>query len=279
MRKPTYALAVLTLASTFAMLSTSTMAQQGNQQLPNGQSPKKPAQMPAAGRPGPVPPGLQGPKGPPHGPAANLQAGRFAHGGLPTHTFGGHPYHGRLAWERGHWRHEWRNGRFGWWWDVDGAWYFYAQPIEGPPTYISDIEAVDDVAADGPDGPPVVGEYPPPDAGGPPPPAAAGYPPPPPGGYPPPPAVAAYPPPPPPPPAPPPPAAGAIGGAILGGLIGGAVSGRAGGAIAGALIGGTTGAIIGAEAEQRHGYYWWHGSCYYRYPSGEYAMVGPRYCY
>jgi hypothetical protein len=61
-------------------------------------------------------------------------------------------------------------------------------------------------------------------------------------------------------------------------LIGGAVTGRAGGAVAGALVGGTTGALIGAEAERRHGYYWWRGSCYYQYPSGEYAVVGPRYC-
>src|SRR5215813_12907056 len=67
-------------------------------------------------------------------------------------------------------------------------------------------------------------------------------------------------------------------GAILGGLIGGAVTGRAGGAVAGALVGGTTGALIGAEAERRHGYYWWRGSCYYQYPSAEYAVVGPRYC-
>ena len=72
---------------------------------------------------------------------------------------------------------------------------------------------------------------------------------------------------------------GAIGGAILGGVIGGAVTGRAGGAAAGALIGGATGAMIGAQAEQRRGYYWWHERCYYRYPSGEYMLVQPDYCY
>jgi hypothetical protein len=127
--------------------------------------------------------------------------------------------------------------------------------VEGPPAYVSDIEAMDDVpvgdaeepegTAAGPPSPqaPVAGDYPPP--------------------------------------APPPPGeaiGGAIGGAILGGLIGGAVTGRAGGAVAGALVGGTTGALIGAEAERRHGYYWWRGNCYYRYPSGEYAIVGPAYC-
>jgi hypothetical protein len=75
------------------------------------------------------------------------------------------------------------------------------------------------------------------------------------------------------------PLSGAIGGAILGGAIGGAVTGRAGGAAAGALIGGATGAMIGAEAQRRDGgYYWWHGRCYFRYPSGEYALVARGYC-
>ncbi len=72
---------------------------------------------------------------------------------------------------------------------------------------------------------------------------------------------------------------GAIGGAILGGAIGGAITGRAGGAAAGALIGGATGAMIGAQAERRRGYYWWQQRCYYRYPSGEYMLVQPDYCY
>ena len=70
-----------------------------------------------------------------------------------------------------------------------------------------------------------------------------------------------------------------LGGAILGGAIGGAVTGRAGGAAAGALIGGATGAMIGAQAERRRGYYWWQGRCYYQYPTGEYALVRPGYCY
>jgi hypothetical protein len=40
-----------------------------------------------------------------------------------------------------------RNGRFGWWWDVGGIWYFYPEQIEGPPDYVSDIEAVDEATA------------------------------------------------------------------------------------------------------------------------------------
>jgi hypothetical protein len=42
-----------------------------------------------------------------------------------VHAFGNRAFHGRLAWENGRWRHEMHDGRYGWWWDVDGAWYFY----------------------------------------------------------------------------------------------------------------------------------------------------------
>jgi hypothetical protein len=199
------------------------------------------AAHPGPGRPGP----MAG-----HGPDA-----RFAR--FPARDFGGHPYHGRLAWGGGRWRHEFHNGRDGWWWDVGGVWYFYPQPMEGPPTYVSDVEAMDD------DGVPVE------------PPVAGGYPPPP--GYAPP--VAAYAPPPPPPPPAPDPAASAVGGAVVGGLLGGLLTGRPGGAIAGAVAGGATGAIVGAQAAQRQGYYLAQGNCYYRYPSGQYVPVDPRSCY
>ena len=57
-----------------------------------------------------------------------------------TQTFGGHVYHGQLAWRDGRWRHELRDGRDGWWWDVGGYWYYYPQQTEGPPDYVSDIE-------------------------------------------------------------------------------------------------------------------------------------------
>jgi hypothetical protein len=182
---------------------------------------------------------------------------RMAHGPLPMHNFGGHAFHGHLAWGGGRWRHEVRDGRDGWWWDVGGAWYFYPQRLDGPPTYVSDVEFADDAYAD--EGPP---------------PGPDGYAPPPGGGYPPP-AVAAYPPPPPPPPDP---AASAIGGALIGGILGGALTGRPGGAIAGAVVGGTTGALVGASAAARPGYYLAQGGCYYRYPSGQYVVVDPRNC-
>ncbi len=166
---------------------------------------------------------------------------------MPARNYGGHPYHGHLAWEGGRWRHEMHNGRMGYWWDVGGVWYFYPQAMEGPPTYISDVEVMDDGYGQG--GPPVAGGY---------------YPPPP----------AAYAPPP-----PPDAAAGAVGGAVVGGLLGGLISGRPGGAVAGAIVGGTTGAIVGAQAAARQGYYLAQGDCYYRYPSGQYVPADPRSCY
>ena|SRR5690348_17607720 len=76
------------------------------------------------------------------------------------------------------------------------------------------------------------------------------------------------------------PVGGAILGGALGGIIGGAATGRAGGAIAGAAIGAATGAIIASEAERRRGgFYWWHDSCYYRYPNGGWVHVARRRCF
>jgi len=237
---------VFPLVSILSVLALSAQAQEPNHPPVKG-APGRPgvqAVHPGPGHPGPV-------------PGRGPQAGHFARGPLPSHNFGGHAYHGRLAWEGGRWHHEMRNGRDGWWWDVGGAWYFYPQPMEGPPAYVSDVEVVDEDA--GPDGPPV----------------ADGYYPPPPGGYPPPPVAYA----PPPPPPPPDPAASAVGGAVVGGLLGGLLTGRPVGAAIGAIAGGTTGAIVGAQAAQRPGYYLSQGVCYYKYPSGQYVQVDPRSCY
>jgi hypothetical protein len=170
----------------------------------------------------------------------------FARGGpMPTHNFGGHAYRGHLAWEGGRWHHEMHNGRDGWWWDVGGVWYYYPQPMDGPPTYVSDDYADDVVYGDAP---------------------TAAYEPPP----------GAYEPPPPPAPDP---GASAVGGAIVGGVLGGLLTGRASGAAAGAVIGGASGAIAGATAASRPGYYFAQGNCYYRYPNGQYVQADPRACY
>jgi hypothetical protein len=227
---------ILPLVSIVTAFALSAHAEEPNRP-PRKQGPVKPPVQ--AVRPGALPG---------HGP----QVGNFARGNLPARNFGGHVYHGRMAWEGGRWRHETHNGRLGWWWDVGGVWYFYPQQMDGPPAYVSDVEVVDDLG--GPDGPP---------------PVAVGYPPPPP---------VAYAPPPPPPP-PPDAAAGAVGGAIVGGLLGGLITGRPGGAIGGAIAGGTVGAIAGAQAAARPGYYLAQGNCYFRYPSGQYVQVDPRTCY
>lgn len=45
----------------------------------------------------------------------------------------------RFAWDHGVWRHDRRFGRDGWWWDVEGAWYWYDKATDGPPAIVSDI--------------------------------------------------------------------------------------------------------------------------------------------
>jgi hypothetical protein len=280
---------VASAATVFAGLSLSAMAQDTrNQQetAPGAAQSGRPAAQPT--RPGaqpnraPVQPNrpsaqVNRPGAPVPGPAAPGRAAagpqvqnrvavggqgyRFGRPGVrrEMHTFNERE---RFVWGHGLWRHERHYGRDGWWWIVNGAWYWYPERLDGPPGYVSEYEYVDM----GPDAGPDVDDYPP-GAG----PVAGGYPPPPPD--------AAYPPPPPPPPPPSETLGGALGGAIIGGVLGGALTGRAGGAAAGAIIGGATGAAIGADAERRrNGYYWWHGACYYRYPSGEYAAVPPGYC-
>jgi hypothetical protein len=233
-RRPRIVLTLVSIASAFALQAQAQAQAQEADRSPQGQ-PSVQTPRPAPARTGQV----QG-RGP--------QDGRYARTNIPQRNLGGHAYRGRQAWEGGQWRHEAHNGRYGWWWDVGGAWYFYPQPMEGPPAYVSDVEFIEDVG-----GPPV----------------AAGYPPP----------VAYAPPPPPPPPPPPDPAASAVGGAIVGGLLGGLLTGRPGGAAVGAIAGGTAGAIAGATAASRPGYYFAQGNCYYRYPSGQYVPVDPRSCY
>lgn len=196
-----------------------------------------------AARPAPQP----GPQPRPGGGPGPHQAGgpppgrHYARGPAPERNWGGHAYRGNRAWDGGRWRHEVRNGRSGWWWDVGGVWYYYPQRMAGPPAYISE-DYIDDVP---------VAYAPPP--------------------------VAYAPPPPPPPPADP--GVSALGGAIVGGVLGGLISGNATGAAAGAVLGGATGAIAGATAASQPGYYWAQGTCYYRYPNGQYVQADPRACY
>ena len=55
----------------------------------------------------------------------------------------------RFAWDQGVWRHERRFGRDGWWWDVEGAWYWYDKPTHGPPAVVSGIRFAADSRPDG----------------------------------------------------------------------------------------------------------------------------------
>jgi len=236
---------VVPLVSVMAVFALSAQAQEADKGhgpppgKPAVQAPKAAVQAPKAAvqTPRTVQGTFQG-RPPGAGPGRGPDA-RFARGAPPAHNFGGHAYRGHLAWEGGRWHHEMHNGRDGYWWDVGGVWYYYPQPMDGPPTYVSDDYADDVPYAD----------------------AAP---------------VGAYEPPPPPPPDP---AASAVGGAVVGGLLGGLLTGRASGAAAGAVIGGATGAIAGATAASQPGYYWAQGDCYYRYPSGQYVQADPRACY
>jgi hypothetical protein len=237
---------IIPVASAMSLLALSAQAQDATIGKPPGPGTPPPAGASQPMRKGPPPQQAARPAPPPGG-QARATAGHagpppshyVARGPVPSRHWGGDAYRGNLAWEGGRWRHERHNGRYGWWWDVGGVWYYYPERVAGPPTYISE-QYVDDV--------PVV--------------------------YAPPPAAYA-----PPPPAPADPGASALGGAIVGGVLGGLISGNATGAAAGAVLGGATGAIAGATAASQPGYYWSQGNCYYRYPNGQYVLADSRACY
>jgi hypothetical protein len=56
----------------------------------------------------------------------------------------------RFAWDHGVWRHERRFDRDGWWWDVEGAWYWYDKRTDGPPGSVSDVRFAADASPIGP---------------------------------------------------------------------------------------------------------------------------------
>jgi hypothetical protein len=53
----------------------------------------------------------------------------------------------RLGWQGGRWHHERRFGRDGYWWEVNGSWYWYSTPMSGPPAYVSEYEFMDPTPA------------------------------------------------------------------------------------------------------------------------------------
>jgi hypothetical protein len=108
------------------------------------------------GAPSGVHPAAPPPSGPrPPGPAA-------FRGGPDPHFAGGperfHP--SPEAWHHGEWRHEWHDGRFGWWWSVGPTWYFFDEPVYPYPAYAAPVVVAP---------PPVVVQAPPPPVTGAPP--------------------------------------------------------------------------------------------------------------
>jgi hypothetical protein len=82
--------------------------------------------------------------------------------GRHPHDFRGREFHHfdereRVIWVGGRWHHDWHGGRFGWWWDVGGVWYFYPEPVYPYPTYVTSEVFIDPVPP-----PPVVVIAPPP---------------------------------------------------------------------------------------------------------------------
>jgi hypothetical protein len=59
----------------------------------------------------------------------------------------------RAMWSHGQWRHTSHNGRNGWWWYTNGAWFFYDEPTYPYPDSVSDQYSFDDDYADAPDQP------------------------------------------------------------------------------------------------------------------------------
>jgi hypothetical protein len=95
---------------------------------------------PGAYQRGPVGPAAygHGPVGPGPGNFHRFEGRDFAHFSVQD----------QVMWRGGGWRHEFHNGRWGWWWFVGGAWYFYDQPVYPYPVYVSDVvyeEPVDQV--------------------------------------------------------------------------------------------------------------------------------------
>jgi hypothetical protein len=140
--------ASMALALTAA--ATSIAAAQPQQHFQRGAQPR--AGRAVTARP-PVPPRGR-PPAPPPGRAiaprlrAGVPSGRLVTPGRPvtriapnrfaTRNFSRFTPTERRLWTSGHWRQDWHNNMFGWWWVVGGLWYFYPAPIYPYPLYASD---------------------------------------------------------------------------------------------------------------------------------------------
>jgi hypothetical protein len=62
-------------------------------------------------------------------PQGQALAGLHHHFDFHRHDFGHFTPEERAHWRGGHWRHDWHDGRLGWWWILDGDWYSYPEPV------------------------------------------------------------------------------------------------------------------------------------------------------
>lgn len=77
--------------------------------------------------------------GPPHYKAEELAFVRQHEHDF--HTRDVRHFHERefAAWRAGRWHDEWRYGRRGWWWEVDGVWYPYVDPVFPYPLVVAPL--------------------------------------------------------------------------------------------------------------------------------------------
>jgi hypothetical protein len=68
----------------------------------------------------------------------DFRGGGF-HGDFHGRDFGGFRPDELRIWRGGLWRHDWHDGRLGWWWVVGDGWYFYPEPIYPYPTYVAPV--------------------------------------------------------------------------------------------------------------------------------------------
>jgi hypothetical protein len=158
MRKALQLTVAISLATSLG-LTLSAIAQQPHEQGQNhhpGQPGQRPPGQPGQRPPGPPgghpgqafhPPGPGGAHGPP-GPHVVHALGERGYsfrgpGGVRREIAAFSPRE-REIWLGGRWHHDMRFGRFGYWWEVNGAWYFYDRPFEGPPAFVSEVEFMDD---------------------------------------------------------------------------------------------------------------------------------------
>jgi hypothetical protein len=145
--------AAISLAATLAMILPAAAEPPGGPGHPGqGGHPPGPGGHPGPGGPGGHPgPGFHPPgPGGPHGPPGQ----HFVHGlgergysfrgpGGVRREIGAFSPREREIWLGGRWHHDMRFGRFGYWYEVNGAWYFYDRPFDGPPAFVSDVEFMD----------------------------------------------------------------------------------------------------------------------------------------